>query len=55
LKEVHEALAIGMFILLMLHVVGALKHHFVLRDDTLARMLPGRSGSARTVTEEKEP
>lgn len=41
LKEVHEALAIGMLILLVLHVAGALKHHFLLRDDTLARMLPG--------------
>jgi cytochrome b561 len=40
LKETHEALAIGMLILLALHVAGALKHHFVLRDDTLARMLP---------------
>ena len=40
LKETHEALAIGMLILLVLHVAGALKHHFLLRDDTLARMLP---------------
>jgi cytochrome b561 len=55
LKEVHEALAIGMFVLLLLHVAGALKHHFVLGDDTLARMLPGRLPGARTITEEKEP
>ena len=55
LKEVHEALAIGMFILLLLHVAGALKHHFVLRDDTLARMLPGRSPVARTITGNEEP
>ena len=48
LKEVHEALAIGMFVLLMLHVAGALKHQFVLRDDTLARMLPGRGRRAMT-------
>lgn len=55
LKEVHEALAIGMFGLLLLHVAGALKHHFVLRDDTLARMLPGRSPGARTITGDEEP
>jgi cytochrome b561 len=55
LKEVHEALAIGILVLLLLHVAGALKHHFVLRDDTLARMLPGRWAGARTITEEKEP
>ena len=48
LKEVHEALAIGMFVLLILHVAGALKHQFVLRDDTLARMLPGRGRRAMT-------
>ena len=52
LKEVHEALAIGMFVLLMLHVAGALKHQFVLRDDTLARMLPG--GGRRAMTGKKE-
>ena len=28
LKEVHEWLAIGMFALFLLHVAGALKHHF---------------------------
>jgi cytochrome b561 len=55
LKEVHEVLAIGMFMLLLLHVAGALRHHFVLRDDTLARMLPGRSAGGRTATGEKEP
>jgi cytochrome b561 len=55
LKEVHEALAIGIFVLLLLHVAAALKHHFVLHDDTLARMLPGGSAGARAVTEEKEP
>jgi cytochrome b561 len=42
LKVVHEWLAIGMVALLLLHVTGALKHHLVLRDDTLARMLPNR-------------
>lgn len=27
----------------LLHIAGALKHHFVDRDDTLRRMLPGRT------------
>jgi cytochrome b561 len=31
-------------VLLALHVGAALKHHFVLRDDVLRRMLPGRQG-----------
>lgn len=28
---------------ILLHIAGALKHHFVDRDDTLRRMLPGRT------------
>jgi cytochrome b561 len=54
LKEVHEALAVSVFVLLLLHVAGALKHHFVLRDDTLARMLPGRLPGLRASTGNKE-
>jgi cytochrome b561 len=53
LKEVHEWLGYGMLALFLLHVAGALKHQFVLKDDTLARMLPWR----RTVvgrTDQKE-
>jgi cytochrome b561 len=38
--EVHEILAILAIGLLLLHVAGALKHHFLDRDDVLARMIP---------------
>ena len=38
---VHGGLAVLLVVLLLLHVGAALKHHFVLRDDVLARMLPG--------------
>jgi cytochrome b561 len=41
---VHAALALALVVLLALHVGAALKHHFVLRDDVLRRMLPGRQG-----------
>jgi cytochrome b561 len=41
-QEVHEVLANGLVILAMLHAVAALAHHFVLKDDVLRRMLPGR-------------
>lgn len=45
MKGIHEIgsnLGIG---LLALHVLAALKHHFINRDDVLRRMLPfGRSG-----------
>lgn len=58
----HAALAIALGLTVSLHIAGALKHHFVLQDDTLRRMLPfGRitlavlaamvlRGVARTVT-----
>lgn len=40
----HAALACSLAVIVALHIAGALKHHFVLKDDTLRRMLPfGRS------------
>ncbi|MGH8327874.1 MAG: YceI family protein [Steroidobacteraceae bacterium] len=36
----HAALAIALALVVALHIAGALKHHFVLKDDTLRRMLP---------------
>jgi cytochrome b561 len=39
--EVHEILANALVILAGLHAVAALVHHWILRDRTLARMLPG--------------
>jgi cytochrome b561 len=43
LKPVHYWLAMTMAALVALHVLAALKHHFIDRDDTMRRMLPGRS------------
>lgn len=40
LGEVHEMLNMGMLILIIAHSAAALKHQFVERDGTLARMLP---------------
>jgi cytochrome b561 len=37
--EIHEYLAWGIIALVVLHVAGALLHHFVMRDRTLVRML----------------
>ena len=39
--SVHYYLAYGSVGLIALHVAGALKHHFIDRDDTLRRMLRG--------------
>lgn len=46
LKFIHYWLAIGTLGLLALHVGAALKHHFILKDDVLKRMLPGTKVSA---------
>ena len=36
---IHEYLAYTIIGLTVLHAVGALKHHFIDKDDTLKRML----------------
>lgn len=41
LEEVHEILGFIILAFVAIHVVAALKHHFVDRDNVLARMLPG--------------
>jgi cytochrome b561 len=43
LKPIHYWLNMSMAALVVLHVLAALKHQFLDRDDTLRRMLPGRS------------
>jgi cytochrome b561 len=40
MKETHDTLALALYAIVFLHVAGALKHHFVLKDDVLRRMLP---------------
>lgn len=39
--EVHELLGYLMAGLVVIHIAAALRHHFLLRDNLLARMLPG--------------
>jgi len=47
-KESHEALASVLIVLLAAHVAGALRHHFLLKDNVLTRMLPclGKCGGS---------
>jgi cytochrome b561 len=40
LAEVHEIVARVLLVLIALHVAAALRHHFLLKDDVLRRMLP---------------
>ena len=41
LEEVHATLGVIILCFVGLHVLAALKHHFIDRDDVLARMTPG--------------
>ncbi|MDH3372633.1 MAG: cytochrome b [Gammaproteobacteria bacterium] len=41
--EVHEALTIILLCVAIVHIAAALRHHFLLHDDVLRRMLTGRS------------
>ena len=43
LGDVHHAVAIGLLVLIGLHVAAAVYHQWVLRDGLLQRMLPPRS------------
>lgn len=47
LAELHEALNIGLLLLIAGHAAAALFHHFFHKDDTLRRMLPTRRTSAQ--------
>lgn len=39
-KETHEIAGILLFLVLIIHTLGALKHKFIDKDSTLSRMLP---------------
>lgn len=42
----HYTLGLLLSVLVLLHVAAALRHHFLLRDGVLRRMLLGRGGQA---------
>jgi cytochrome b561 len=42
LKQVHATLAMALAAVVVVHVAGAVKHHWIDRDGLLQRMLPAR-------------
>jgi cytochrome b561 len=42
--RIHFSLAFALAAVIVLHVAGALQHHFIRKDRTLLRMLPGDPG-----------
>jgi cytochrome b561 len=53
LRPLHLLVAILLTLTIIGHVLGAIWHHFVLRDDVLQRMLPFGGLWQRLVTEER--
>jgi cytochrome b561 len=46
IKEVHETVATAGYFLIGLHAAAALYHHYIMRDNTLLRMLPSHGKGA---------
>jgi cytochrome b561 len=46
-RETHELIGTIVIIVAGIHAAAALFHHYVMRDDVMRRMLPGRSAAAR--------
>ena len=44
-EAVHGILTTTLLVLIAVHIFAALRHHYLLRNDTLRRMLPARRGS----------
>jgi cytochrome b561 len=42
-KEVHEVLATIFMILILIHAIMAIVHHFIFKDNTLRKMLPSKA------------
>jgi cytochrome b561 len=40
-EDVHELLTKALIAVVLVHIAAALRHHFMLRNDVLRRMLPG--------------
>ncbi|MFS2224150.1 cytochrome b561 [Pantoea sp. B65] len=45
IKNIHEFIANAGYFIIGLHAAAALFHHFILRDNTLLRMMPGKKPS----------
>lgn len=50
LEDLHSAAAWILIALLVVHAGAALRHHFLLKDDVLRRMLPRFSSSSRSIS-----
>ncbi len=42
IKEIHTTIGVFGYYLIGIHIIAALYHHYILKDNTLIRMLPGK-------------
>ena len=47
MHEIHEALVFSLIGLFLLHILAALRHQYLLKDNVVARMLPWADGPGR--------
>lgn len=55
LEDIHELIGTAGYFLIGGHAAAALWHHCVLRDNTLAHMLPRAAGATRATTQRSLP
>jgi cytochrome b561 len=41
-KEAHEVLGVVLLVLIIVHILGALRHQFIVKDETMSRMSPSK-------------
>jgi cytochrome b561 len=39
--DIHKWLGYALIVLILIHAAAALRHHFLFKDETLKKMLPG--------------
>ena len=49
-KEIHESFALVGLVLISLHVLSAIYHHFIRRDNTVLRMIPKHCASSASLS-----
>jgi cytochrome b561 len=46
LEDTHKVLSYLLAVLIVVHIIGALRHHFIKKNNVMRRMLSSRSGES---------
>jgi cytochrome b561 len=55
LRSTHDYLSYALFVIAVLHILAALKHHFWNKDDVFLRMLPFTKAKSANIKSERRP